>query len=121
MPFQKGQSGNPAGRPRGSRNRASVLVHSLLEAKAENLACKMIEIAEEGNIAEGGTFSYPHRLRCRRVAWAVELNLGCCRGGFETRPYTPDANQNLRKGDACVTLIRAAGKAKRGRGRQGAP
>jgi hypothetical protein len=38
MQFQKGQSGNPAGRPRGSRNRASVLVHSLLEAEAENLA-----------------------------------------------------------------------------------
>ena len=62
MQFQKGQSGNPAGRPRGSRNRASVLVHSLLEAKAENLACKMIEIAEDGNIAAMRMPSvHPHR------------------------------------------------------------
>ena len=29
--FQKGVSGNPAGRPLGSRNRASLLMESLLE------------------------------------------------------------------------------------------
>ena len=51
MQFQKGQSGNPAGRPRGSRNRASVLVHSLLENEAEDLARMTIEIAKRGNIA----------------------------------------------------------------------
>jgi hypothetical protein len=37
-------------------------------------------------------------------------------GGFETRPYMPDANQNLRRGDACVAQIRAAGKRKEGEG-----
>jgi hypothetical protein len=31
MTFQKGQGGNPAGRPRGSRNRATRLGYSLLE------------------------------------------------------------------------------------------
>ena len=31
MPFQKGQSGNPAGRPRGSRNRSTILFENLLE------------------------------------------------------------------------------------------
>jgi len=38
MPFQKGQSGNPAGRPRGSRNRPGARVQSLLEGKAEDVA-----------------------------------------------------------------------------------
>src|SRR5258705_3793234 len=51
MQFQKGQSGNPAGRPRGSRNGASVLVHSLLENEAEDLARMTIEIAKRGDIA----------------------------------------------------------------------
>jgi hypothetical protein len=45
MPFQKGQSGNPAGRPRGSRNRPGARVQSLLEGKAEDVARKVIEMA----------------------------------------------------------------------------
>jgi hypothetical protein len=49
MPFQKGQSGNPAGRPRGSRNRPSARVQSLLEGKAD-VARKVIEMAQAGNI-----------------------------------------------------------------------
>ena len=32
--FQKGQSGNPAGRPPGSRNRATVMVQNLLDEGA---------------------------------------------------------------------------------------
>jgi hypothetical protein len=50
MPFQKGQSGNPAGRRVGSRNRASMLVHSLLENEAEYLARKAIDMAKDGNL-----------------------------------------------------------------------
>jgi hypothetical protein len=38
MPFQKGQSANPAGRPRGSRNRPRARVQSLLEGKAKDVA-----------------------------------------------------------------------------------
>ena len=36
--FQKGQSGNPAGRPPGSRYRATSMVQALLEGAAENIA-----------------------------------------------------------------------------------
>ena len=35
MLFQKGQSGNPSGRPRGSRNRATILFQNLLEDEDE--------------------------------------------------------------------------------------
>jgi hypothetical protein len=34
MPFQKGYSGNPAGRPRGSRNKAAMALQELLEHDA---------------------------------------------------------------------------------------
>jgi hypothetical protein len=49
MQFQKGQSGNPAGRPRGSRNKASIRMQELLEQKAEQLVNKAVEMAVAGN------------------------------------------------------------------------
>src|SRR5262249_8927112 len=50
MQFQKGQSGNPAGRPRGSRNKTTVLLQNLLEGKAEEIARKAIEMAKAGDM-----------------------------------------------------------------------
>jgi hypothetical protein len=35
MPFQPGQSGNPAGRPRGARNKTTVLLERLLEGASD--------------------------------------------------------------------------------------
>ena len=51
MPFQKGESGNPAGRPRGSRNRATLLMESLLADDAEAIGRKAIELAKQGDMA----------------------------------------------------------------------
>jgi hypothetical protein len=51
MPFEKGASGNPAGRPRGSRNRATLLMEGLLADDAEAIGRKAIAMAKQGDMA----------------------------------------------------------------------
>jgi hypothetical protein len=50
-PFQKGHSGNPDGRPRGSVNRGTRAAALLLDGEAEALSRKAIELALAGDAA----------------------------------------------------------------------
>ncbi|MGV7215022.1 DUF5681 domain-containing protein [Bradyrhizobium sp. UFLA05-112] len=47
--FQKGQSGNPRGRPAGSRNNATLACEVLLEGQAQALTQKAVEMALGGD------------------------------------------------------------------------
>jgi len=51
MRFQPGQSGNPAGRPPGSRNRRTVIVEKLLDDGAGDVTTAAIKCATEGDPA----------------------------------------------------------------------
>lgn len=48
--FKPGQSGNPNGRPRGKRNKATMMALQLLEGEASALTRKAIEEALSGNM-----------------------------------------------------------------------
>lgn len=48
-PFAKGQSGNPAGKPRGARHKATLAAEALFDGEAEGLTRKAIELALGGD------------------------------------------------------------------------
>ncbi len=48
--FRKGRSGNPFRRPRGVRNKATLLAEALFEDEIEGICRKAIEEAKQGNI-----------------------------------------------------------------------
>ena len=47
--FKKGQSGNPSGRPKGSRNKATLAMQALFEGEAEEIGRTAIELAKAGD------------------------------------------------------------------------
>ena len=71
--WQPGVSGNPAGRPRGARNQATLMAEALLDAAAGILTQKVIERALSGD-AITQRFCLARLLAPRRAA-PVELDL----------------------------------------------
>lgn len=50
-PFEPGKSGNPAGKPRGARNKATMAALALLDGESEVLMRKAIDLAKNGDLA----------------------------------------------------------------------
>ena len=48
--FRKGVSGNPAGKPRGTRHKATQAALNLLEGESEAITRKAVELALEGDV-----------------------------------------------------------------------
>ena len=50
-PFEKGKSGNPAGKPKGARHKITILAEKLLDKDAKGVVEKCIELAREGDLS----------------------------------------------------------------------
>jgi hypothetical protein len=48
-PFASGRSGNPAGRPKGCRNRATLAMEALFDGEADAIGRKAVELALSGD------------------------------------------------------------------------
>ena len=48
--FESGQSGNPAGRPKGTRSRATILAEKLMLADEEEIVASVIQAAKGGDM-----------------------------------------------------------------------
>ena len=49
-PFEKGQSGNPRGKPKGTRHRTTILAEKLMADDAEAVVTAVIEAAKSGDM-----------------------------------------------------------------------
>ena len=50
MPWNKGESGNPAGRPKGSLNKATLASLAILQDESEKITRKAVELAIDGDL-----------------------------------------------------------------------
>ena len=48
--FQPGQSGNPAGKPRGTRHKATMLAEALMDGAVEDVVNAVLNAAREGDM-----------------------------------------------------------------------
>jgi hypothetical protein len=49
-PFARGQSGNPAGKPRGARNKVTVAIESLMGQYGQQVAARVVKRACDGDM-----------------------------------------------------------------------
>src|SRR5262245_22216553 len=116
MTFIKGQSGNPAGRPPGSRNKSLLAMEQMIDGEAAAIVERLVRLAKLGD---------PLALRLcidrivpRRREWPVPFGLprihaaadvrdahAAIAGGIETGELTPSEAARL----ACMVATMAGG------------
>ena len=85
--FRLGQSGNPAGRPPGARNKTTLASEALLEGEGEALTRKAIELAKAGDLTATATRMGPAiSIKCKRLTVGRMDRAQCLEGGRSARP-----------------------------------
>src|SRR5262249_46692330 len=102
-PFAKGQSGNPAGRRLGSRNKTTLAAATLLAGEAEALTRKAVEMALAGDPIAMRLCMERVLPPCRERSVSVALPpLADVRAGHTSRPSTRDVSLAM---DAVTTSL----------------
>jgi len=102
-PFEKGCSGNPAGRRLGSRNKATLAAATLLAGEAEALTRKAVEMALAGDPTAMRLCIERVLPPCRERTVSVALPpLADVRDGRTSRPSTRDVSLAM---DAVTTAL----------------
>ena len=99
-PFEKGRSGNPAGRRPGSRNKATLAAAALLAGEAEALTRKAVEMALDGDPTA-------MRLCMERVLPPCRAHRRVQAAGDRGHPHRGDeraVSRRRRPGDGCGHL-----------------
>ncbi len=96
--FRKGQSGNPAGKPKGARHKTTLLAERLMQDDAENIVNAVLTAARNGDMTAAKiilvrlvpvrrevSFDLP-KIECKAdVVPGERGNFGCgCRWRFDT-------------------------------------
>jgi hypothetical protein len=97
MTFQPGQSGNPAGRPRGSRNKKTLALEALLDGESEAVIHKMITFAKMGD--EVAMRLCAERMMPPRRERPVPLALPRIESDADARRATADVMEALSDGE----------------------
>jgi hypothetical protein len=125
MPFVAGESGNPAGRPPGARNKKTLLIEAMLDAEAEGLTRRVIAKALEGDTGalrlcfdrlqpRGGDRPVPFALPPIESSSDTRKAVGMIRAAIGTGELTPrEAIALLRVVEKCTQVIAAAEAAER--------
>jgi hypothetical protein len=95
--WRKGVSGNPAGKPKGTRHKVTMAVQALLDGEADALTRKCIELAKEGDTTV-------LRLCMERLAPAMRSR------AVELPMPTIDTADDVLKAQAATIRAMAAGK-----------
>jgi len=97
MPFQPGQSGNPAGRPRGSRNKKTIVLEALVDGEAEAVMQKLITLAKMGH--DGAMRLCVERMMPPRRERPVPLPLPRIETDADARQAAADVIEALAEGE----------------------
>ena len=95
--FQKGVSGNPSGKPKGARHRATLLAESLLANEVQDICAAVVAEAKKGNMQAAKIVLdrlLPSRKDCPITLELLEMQTG----------------SDLSKAMACIVNAVASGK-----------
>ena len=102
-PFEKGQSGNPAGRRPGCRNKATLAAAALLAGESEALTRKAVEMALAGDPTAMRLCMERVLPPCRERT--VQLVLPPLEGALTGETTGPSARDVARSMDAVITAL----------------